>query len=96
MNLDAWNFIEIALSILCLVIVCYNIKVIVKKRVYQSWSGFSMLLSFCLLLLCRACYLLFFVFAHRITHPSTYLFTWSMLQDMPYYLFLNITLVLIW
>ena len=34
MILDAWNFTEVGLSILCLVIVCYNVKVIVKKRVY--------------------------------------------------------------
>ena len=58
------TIIEVVLVILYLIAFSYNIYVIIKKKIYQSWSAMSVLASMVLLMIARIGLLIFFIIAH--------------------------------
>ena len=74
----------------------YNIYVMFKSKVYQSWSTFAILISCSMLLMCRIPILIYYAAFHSQMFPVRFLMLSSLINDLPGYLFWNITLALIW
>ena len=56
-----YNYIELFLAFDCSLVLIFNLKVFIQKKVHQSWSSATILLAFSLLLLARIGCLLFYV-----------------------------------
>ena len=91
-----YNGIELFLAFDCALVVIFNMTIFVKKKVYQSWSTAAILLAFSLLLLSRCACLLFYAMCQNELNAYTFLEISSIATDLPAYLFMNITLALIW
>ena len=60
-SLEYWyNYLEIFLGIDCLVLACFTVAVLIKQKVYKTWSTTAILISCSLLLLTRALCLFYY------------------------------------
>ena len=91
-----WNFIEAFLAFDCIMMALFNLWVLCRRKVYKSWSSTSVLLSCTVLLITRTFFLLFFAIEDDITDAENFLMVSSLLEDVPTFLVMNITLALAW
>ena len=96
-SLNTWlDYLELFLAFDCLMMLVYNLYVMFKSKVYQSYSTFAIILSCSAMLICRIPILLYYACFHNLLYPAKFLFLSSLITDLPAYLFWNITLALIW
>ena len=81
----------------CFAVCCFNVGVIVTRKVYKSWSTFSIMVSCCLLLVFRGMCLTFYaLYDDYSLPPKLFLMVLSLMDDVPCFLVFNLTLALIW
>ena len=91
------RIVEIALIVVLLLAIIYNIYIIIRRKIYRSWSTFNIMISCVLLMLARVSFFLFFLLCDKIEmKPQNFQLMNALLIDLPYFFVCNITLVLIW
>ena len=96
MTVQFLTYCEIFLSVDCVVLFGYNIYVLIKRKVYESWSTTSLILSCSLLLIARFAFLVIFATRRSYNSKTEALVVNTVLQDLPCALVQLITLALIW
>ena len=96
MVLSADFYIEVTLLAILFATIIYNIVIIIYRKLYQSWSTFSILAACVLLLITRFCNLIFYRLSENKMKPETFELFYAILTDVPYFFVCNVTLVLIW
>ena len=90
-----YNYLQIFLVFDCILMIIFNLWILVKQKVYRTWSTTAIIVSCTLMLLSRAACLIFYCLFQSI-NGRNFLLISSVISDLPAYFCMNITLALIW